>query len=135
MAYNTKQRENILEYFILNKDKHITADNIISYFKEKGSPIGKATVYRCLDKFVEENMVRKYTIEDGISACYQYIEKNHDCKNHYHFKCTTCNKLFHVDCEHMADICGHIKKEHNFEIDNSKTVFYGKCEECRKKED
>lgn len=132
--YKTKQREMILDYMIKNKDIHVTADMIINYFKLHGTPIGKTTVYRNLDKLVAENVVRKFTIEDGVSACYQYAPDGSRCREHYHFKCSECGKLFHVHCDFMNEISEHVYKEHKFVIDSSKTVFYGMCEECGKKE-
>lgn len=134
MKYNTKQRELILKYLSESAGKHIKADNIIEYLKQNETPVGKSTVYRYLDTLVEENLVRKYTIEEGVGACYQYIgkEKNNHCREHYHLKCSNCGELFHVNCELMDEINAHILKEHNFQIDSSKTVFYGICEKCRR---
>ena len=132
--YKTKQREMILDYMIKNKNIHVTADMIINYFRLYGTPIGKTTVYRNLDKLVTENIVRKFTIEDGVSACYQYAPDGSRCMEHYHFKCSECGKLFHVHCDFMNEISEHVYKKHKFMIDSSKTVFYGICEECRKKE-
>lgn len=130
--YRTKQRELILDYLIRNKEKHVTADMIINYFKYNGTPIGKSTVYRYLDMLVSENVIRKFTIEEGKSACYQYGTKNDKCTEHYHFKCNICGKLYHVNCDFMNEIKDHIYLEHKFIIDSSKTVFYGTCYECSK---
>lgn len=134
MKYNTKQRELILKCFSESDGKHIKAEEIIEYLKQNNTPVGKSTVYRYLDTLVEENLVRKYTIQEGVGACYQYIgkEENNHCKEHYHLKCSNCGELFHVNCEFMDEINSHILKEHNFQIDNSKTVFYGICEKCRR---
>ena len=59
--YKTRQRANILEYLKENTGKHVTADEIINYFKKTKNPIGKSTVYRCIDSLVEENIIRKYS--------------------------------------------------------------------------
>lgn len=131
-SYKTKQREAILEFFVLNKEKHITAEEIIEYFKEQGNPIGKSTVYRYLDKLVEGNVIRKFTIDGVSSACYQYGTEDESCHEHFHFKCLKCGELFHVTCHLMNDISAHVMKDHDFLIDSSKTVFYGHCGKCRK---
>ena len=57
-SYKTKQRARILEYLKDNKDKHITADTIIEHFKSTGNPIGKATVYRYLDRYRYNGFIR-----------------------------------------------------------------------------
>lgn len=132
MRYNTRQRELILECLANSAGQHITAEDILSYLKEKDTPVGKSTIYRYLEALVEDCVVRKYTVEEGKCACYQYIgnNDNNHCHEHYHLKCSECGKLFHVSCDFMDKINEHIKNEHKFIIDNSKTVFYGVCEEC-----
>lgn len=130
-SYKTKQRAAILEYLKNNIEKHITADNIIEYFKSIGSPIGKSTVYRYLDNLVEENIVRKYVTSDrGDAACFQYINGDDECYNHFHMKCSKCGNLIHLDCHEIGELSKHICKNHKFKIDMCKTVLYGTCEKC-----
>lgn len=128
-AYKTRQRELILNYLIENKNHHVIADDIAEHLS-----VGKSTVYRYLDKLVNDGIVRKYNIADGKSACYQYCE-NTDCHNHYHFKCNECGNLFHIECSHIDNMTQHIYKSHRFNVDLCKTVIYGICESCSKKVD
>lgn len=128
--YKTKQRELIMDYLIHNQKKHVTAENILDYLKCNHTPVGKSTVYRYLEVLIEQNIIRKYTLEDGMSSCFQYISKAATCEEHYHFKCSKCGELFHVSCDLMKGISDHVYKEHHFTIDSSKTVFYGLCEKC-----
>lgn len=130
--YKTKQREKIIEYLKANNKRHITADEIIEHFKSAGDPVGKATVYRCLDAFLSENIVRKYVISEKDSACYQYVEEKEECSNHYHMKCIACGSLFHLECDEIMELKEHILKHHNFQIDVCKTVLYGYCSKCMK---
>ena len=132
-SYNTKQREKILNYLKENKDSNVTADEILHYFSDKGENIGKATVYRYLNDLVEKNIIKRYLQEDKNCSCYQYIEENQCPPSHYHLKCEKCNKIIHLECEEFNEVKTHISKEHNFELDNRKTVLYGICKECSKK--
>lgn len=130
-SYKTKQRLYILEYLKQNLNEHITADKIIEHFKLIGKPIGKATVYRYLENLVEEDMVRKYAMPDrNAAACFQYVDKNSNCNNHYHMKCIKCGALIHIDCNELEEVANHIYNEHNFKLDIFKTVLYGTCESC-----
>lgn len=135
-TYNTKQKAAIFELLRENEGKHFTADDIISSLSSDNISIGKATVYRYLEKLVSENVVRKYEISKSDAACYEYLggEESSMCSNHYHLKCTICNKLFHISCRNLNSISEHILSEHRFKIDKSKTVFYGICEKCGKEE-
>lgn len=131
-TYKTKQKEYILTFLEQNQDKHLTAENILDYLKQNNTPVGKSTIYRYLDVLVNQGIVRKYIIEEGKSACYQYVVEERGCKEHFHLKCNDCGKLFHVECEQLSGIDNHILEHHRFRIDNSKTVFYGVCEDCAK---
>ena len=130
VKYKTKQRSYIVDYLKENKDKHITAEEIIEHFKLIQNPIGKSTIYRCLDSLVSEHEVRKYVISERDGACFQYIENQDDCTNHYHMKCTKCGKLFHLECDEIAELQEHILNHHKFKIDICKTVLYGLCSDC-----
>lgn len=128
--YKTKQRDLILEFFISHKSEHLTAEQVIDHLKDKGTAVGKSTVYRYLEKLVSEGSVRKYFIEEGKSACYQYIEDNEQCHNHFHLKCVECGRLIHIECEYLDEADEHILCHHNFKVDNTKTVLYGICDKC-----
>lgn len=128
--YNTKQREMILNYLIENKNQAITAEDIINYSNKICEKIGKATVYRHLNNLVENNIIKKFILEDNKCSCYQYIDGK-KCEEHYHLKCKNCNKIIHLDCDEFKNIQKHISKEHDFEIDSIKTVFYGLCKNCK----
>lgn len=129
-SYKTKQRDQILDCLIKNKDRHITADEIRIALIEEKSSVGKTTVYRYLDKLVSQGIVRKYLVEGGKSACYQYMERNDVCNSHFHLKCIDCGQLFHLECDYLGELDTHIRDHHDFYVDNSKTVLYGHCGAC-----
>lgn len=133
-GYNTKQKEKLLEYLIKNKNKHTNVQEISAFLSAEGKSVGVATIYRQLDKLVEQGIVRKYAFDGKTCACYQYIEDEEQCRSHFHLKCLSCGKLIHLDCEHLAELTRHIEDEHDFEIDYSQTVFYGRCSDCKGEE-
>lgn len=129
-SYKTKQRDEILDCLIRNKDRHITADEMIADLNREKSQVGKTTVYRYLDKLVAQGAVRRYFIEGGKSACYQYMEQDDICSSHFHLKCIGCGQLFHLECDYLCNMNSHIRDHHNFHVDHSKTVLYGQCGSC-----
>ena len=132
MAYKTKHKEELLSYLESIPGKHVTAGEICSCMKEGGSSIGTATVYRQLEKLVSEGLLNKYVVDEGSSACYEFVpEHDHVCKDRcYHLKCESCGKLIHMECEEVAGLMDHIKAHHGFTVNSRRTVFYGLCEEC-----
>ncbi|MDE6502768.1 MAG: transcriptional repressor [Ruminococcus sp.] len=129
-GYKTRQKEKLLDYLVRNKEKHTNVQEISAFLTAEGTPVGTATIYRQLDKLVECGVVRRYNFDGKTGACYQYIEDNSECQEHFHLKCTICGKLIHLSCERLAGINRHIFEKHGFKIDPSQTVFYGKCSEC-----
>ena len=131
--YNTKQREAILDLIMSLAGAHVSAAQIEEYFEREGAPIGRATIYRHLEKLTQGGSVRKY-ITDGISgACYQYVRGSENCGAHIHLKCEGCGDLLHIECEEFDDMRRHISAEHAFRVDAAKTVLYGTCDNCQSK--
>ncbi len=130
--YNTKQREKILNYMKKNQDSNITAEEILKHFNLINENIGKATVYRFLNDLVKQGIIKKYMVEGRNCSCYQYIEEK-NCIEHFHLKCEKCNKIIHLECNEFKEVQNHITKQHGFELDSIKTIFYGICQECKEK--
>lgn len=131
MTYKTRQSALILQVLEENRDRHLTAEEIYLLLKERGEPVGQTTVYRHLEKLCADATVRKYAGGDGDSACFQLADAK-NCKMHYHLKCTACGRLFHTECAYLNTLSEHIKNEHGFLVDSSKTVLYGLCKTCAK---
>lgn len=131
-AYRTKQQELIFSYLEETKGSHFTAEDIRVYFERKQITLGIATIYRQLEKLVTEGQVQKYYIDEHSASCFEYTgEKvSYDAEKHFHLKCQNCGKLFHVECEELAEIAEHLKCEHGFELNPFRTVFYGICKDC-----
>ncbi len=130
MAYNTKQREAILSYFRAHPEKHVTAADVIAYLEGAGNRVGVATVYRTIDALCESGVLRKFLIDESSSACYQLADGER-CHAHFHLKCNVCGKLFHIEDAYLASLADKLAAEHDFELDSSKTVFYGSCRSCQ----
>ncbi len=131
--YKTKSRQAILYYlqeYKKSTEKYITAREIVEHFNENNQNISTATVYRVLEKFEKEGIIKKFELEGENSACFEYVGDIALCSHHYHLKCDECGKIIHFHCDEMSDVTNHLNKHHGFFIDTSKTIFYGKCEKC-----
>lgn len=128
--YNTKQRKAILDYIASLGGKHVTAAQIVEHFKNEDVPVGRTTIYRHLDKLEEIGKVRRYIIDGVTGACFQYVDNQEHCRTHLHLKCEQCGRLLHLHCDMLDEIQRHFLKQHAFQVNSMKTVFYGKCEAC-----
>ena len=131
-TYRTKQGQLVLDCFINNKGKHLTVDDICRYLRDNGTPVGTTTIYRQLQKLSDEGTITKYSVDSESGACFQY--SGDDCKMHFHLKCTKCQNLIHASCNYIESVDSHIFSHHGFKVDNSRTVFYGICQDCLRKD-
>ncbi len=130
--YKTKQREILIQYLEQVPGVHITVNDVCEHCRAVGAPIGQTTVYRQLEKMVDEGLVNKYTIDGSSAACFEYVPDagTRDQEQCFHCKCEKCGKLIHLHCEELALIGEHLRKSHSFYLNPMRTVFYGLCEDC-----
>ena len=79
--------------------------------------------------------MQKYNVDGTSSACFEYIgDHGEEHENCYHCKCEKCGKLIHLQCNEVEILKQHMQQHHDFQMDPHRTVFYGICGECSKKE-
>ena len=86
----TPQREQVLSLFNEKLD-HPTAEQVFLTAKETMPEISMATVYNCLEKFVECELLRLVQLDRGAT---RYCPNMHD---HSHYYCENCGEVFDVD--------------------------------------
>lgn len=126
-TYQTKQTSEILQYLESIPNKHVTVAEICTALKEKDIFIGTTTIYRHLEKLAADGLVTRYVISGSSSAYFEYIHK--PVKAYYHFQCEKCHRLLHVPASSVSSA------NSSFSIDPMKTVLYGICDDCAKKEE
>lgn len=129
-AYQTRQKQLILAMLQGKQNEHVNAEQILSHLREIGESVGLTTVYRNLDKLVQDGVIIKYVGLDGASASYQYIGEATAHRDHYHLVCLQCGQLVHLNCNVIDEFAAHIQNDHHFQLDSMKTVFYGYCANC-----
>jgi len=130
--YKTKQRDELLDYLKTVPGVHITVGDVCGHFRDQGKAIGTTTVYRQLERMVDEGIVNKYIIDGNSPACFEYIAENVHRENEvcFHCKCEKCGKLIHLHCEEIAAMKQHLLEHHSFTLNPMRTVFYGLCDQC-----
>jgi len=131
--YNTKQRDELLTYLQSMIGEHITVNDICKHFSNTGAKVGTTTIYRHLEKLVDEGIVKKYNLDATTAACFEYIDVYKECKEHgcTHLKCIKCGRLIHLHCNDLKATELHILEKHNFKLDMTRTVLYGICQICQ----
>lgn len=131
-SYKTRQGDELRSFLESVPGQHITAADVCDYFRRSGKPMGMATVYRQLDKLVDEGVIAKYNIDASSPACFEYLGAHLSEEICYHCKCSVCGKLIHMHCDELPELQKHILQHHGFAIDPVRTIFYGVCSDCAK---
>lgn len=130
-SYNTKARNNILDFLASEKESAVSAADITEYLVNSGIKVNQATVYRCLNRLSDENRLLKFTDENTQKSLYRLIDDKNNCDEHIHIKCVKCGRLLHLECDFMHDIKKHLSESHGFELQCDGSILYGICENCR----
>ena len=90
-----------------------------------------------MESLVDEGLINKYIIDGNSPACFEYVdqESHRGGEVCFHCKCEKCGKLIHLQCEELKEIGKHLSEEHGFKLNPMRTVFYGVCDDCRRKEE
>lgn len=134
MQYKTKQMTELLTFLKSAPSEHVTVQDIADSFHEKGISVGLTTIYRNLEKLVQQGLVAKYVIDGTSSACFSYIGEDilQEREPVYHCKCEKCGKVIHLHCKEVHALQQHMQEHHGFLMNGYRTVFYGLCDECVK---
>ena len=122
--YNTKSKEKLYNFFIINKEKSFSANELVDIFNNE---MDKSTIYRQLIRFEKVNILRKkYNSNKEVNE-YQFVEQKDKL---LYLTCNKCGKTINLNCDTTNSFIAHILKSHGFNIDNFKSNIYGLCKEC-----
>jgi Fur family ferric uptake transcriptional regulator len=108
----------------------VTAAQIADYLNNKQFSVSRPTVYRQLKKLEKEGKIRKYLFDGTSVSSFQYYAPDEYRQDFYHLKCEICDGIFNLKCDEVDHVSRHIYESHAFQVNDSKTVFYGKCKMC-----
>ena len=127
-TYTTRQQKAVLDALSACADRPVSAAELADALRARGENVGMATVYRQLEKLERQGGVHKIITDEG--AYYQYCGRT-DTADCFLLKCEKCGRIVHVDCHRLAPLYEHLEREHGFDINPRKTMFYGLCRACQ----
>ncbi|MCL1789272.1 MAG: transcriptional repressor [Oscillospiraceae bacterium] len=128
---NTETRNTIQKQIILNAVKelniHASAEQVYEYIIKTHPTISKTTVYRNMKQLADSGKLLNIGIHHGAT------HYDHNCREHYHFICDDCQKIFDVDNFPFvfSEIRNKIESMGGFKISNCQLSFTGLCPICK----
>lgn len=124
----TPQRQVILQAFLDNAERHLSAEEIYNLVKKEHPEIGLATVYRTLDLLAELEILQKMDFGDGRS---RYEFNQADVHHHHHLICIRCGRVTEFDDDLLETLETVVSRKTDFRILDHQLKFYGICQRCR----
>ncbi len=106
---------------LLDKNHLLSVSQMLEKFEASGQNFNKTSVYRSLEKLLEEGKICRQVFGDS-EAAYELRADHHD-----HAVCTHCEKVVPVECHNHSR-----RKVAGFAIDHHHTTLFGLCEDCAK---
>lgn len=131
-TYNTCQRQELIDFLAKNQDKQYTIEQLSSELNSSDSlekKIGKSTVYRLINKMLEDGIVRRTVKGTSRQFLYQYSDIE-SCRSHLHMKCRQCGKVLHMDDNASQNLMRLLHDNSRFDLDLKDTLLLGKCDKC-----
>lgn len=125
----TSQRQVILESFVDNPGRHLSAEDIYGIVRLKAPDLGLATVYRTLELLSELDILKKLDFGDGRHR-YE-INETTTPHHHHHLICLSCGKVREFEDDLLETLETVIAKKSKFNIVDHQVKFYGYCQECQ----
>lgn len=103
-----------------------TTDDLWHELRQVEPRLGRATVFRSVEKLVSMGLLNRVEFADGTHH-YRICGDNH----HHHLTCTQCHRVVDVDICLPVDQFAAIGDQTNFEIEGHSLTLFGRCESCR----
>lgn len=131
--YKTEQRRLLLSFFSENSGEAFSVEQILSALAPTAQ-ISRSSIYRNLDKMVQEGLLRKTLSNHGRKTLYGYA----DCRQHcdrIHLQCGKCGRVFHMENASDEARLKSVLGKSGFRLDEHAAVLTGTCKDCDLKPD
>jgi Fur family transcriptional regulator, ferric uptake regulator len=122
----THQRALIWDALVAAEGAHLSARDVAEAVQARAPELHQATIYRALDVFVDEGLVRRSELGDG-RAVYEIAAEH----RHHHVVCTSCGRVAHVHDEAIRETLALVERESGFTLADTELTFPGTCPSCR----
>jgi Fe2+ or Zn2+ uptake regulation protein len=125
---NTRPRKLIAERLVALADsgEDFTTDDLWLELRQSEPHIGRATVFRSVEKLVDKGLLDRIEFADGTHH-YRVCGGTH----HHHLTCTQCHRVVEVDLCLPNEQLNALGDKNNFAIEGHSLSIFGRCENCQ----
>ncbi len=120
---NTVQRQ-LVYRAVQDLACHPTTDDIYDKVVATHPSISKGTVYRNLNKLVEDGLLQRISVPGGADRYDATLMA------HYHVCCKICGAFCDIDYPYLRSLNGEVERDTGYQLDKHDIVFTGICPKC-----
>jgi Fur family ferric uptake transcriptional regulator len=124
----TPQRHLVLE--AVARLDHATPEEIAASVQQTVKGVNISTIYRTLDLLDGLGLVTHTHLNHGAPTYHLASDAGH-----VHLVCQGCGKIAEAERDTFAPLTRSLNDEHGFETNVSHLTIFGRCAECRSKND
>lgn len=130
-GYHTEQKKTLLRFLREHRAEAYTIEEAARELKTlygESAP-AKSTVYRLMQRLVEDGEVKRLVMGNSRRFVYQLTD-GATCHSHLHMQCRACGRLFHLEERISHALARQIADAEGFTLCESDTVLLGECATC-----
>jgi len=125
----TEQREAVAAV-VFFADGHLSVDDIERELAGRGTPVGRATVYRTLALLQRSGLVEDHDFGEGFKRYEAATQR----ARHEHLICRACGRVMEFTHDGLERMVALIAEAASFRHDRYRLEVYGRCRECWERE-
>jgi len=106
---------------------HFTSAAVLADARSRQPGIGRATVFRALELFMDLGIVERIDLPTGGHA-YVSCQPEH----HHHVVCSRCGRTTDIDDRGVRAVSKKIARRTGYRIESHRLELFGTCPTCRK---
>lgn len=119
----TPQRRAVLQYFLIHRGQHQTADGLWSAIQEAAPEIARGTVYKALHDLIKARILEHLPTPSGGDLYGLRLNP------HHHFVCLHCGRIDDLP-ETFQPHIAHPEMDFMGSISSVDVIFRGVCQRC-----
>lgn len=123
----SSRQQTIVATAVLHRQDHPTAEMVLSSARRADSHISLATVYRNLERMVDDGMIDKVTMSDGADRYDPNVAE------HIHAVCKCCGRVSDISTNLPVKAQNYVNDQIGFAPCGCEVVVHGFCKKCKRK--
>lgn len=106
----------------------VSAVDLDDQLRADGQPVGRATVYRTLEKLIDLGLVERLDL--GVAGT-KYEASRTGEHHHHHVVCDDCGEVVPFSDTGLERAIDRLARSLDFEISGHEVVLHGRCGTCK----